>query len=300
MIKNGAGKNFSSYKSLRVTAYIFLIPSIIYYSLIWVYAFIRNVYISFTEYNLVNTPKFILFNNFIDLFADKYFWNALKNTSIFTVLVVPVSLVVSFAVALLINEITMGRVFYRTAIFITTSFSIVASAIVFRIMFNKEFGIINMYLFKTFDIAPIDWLTSSKYALFTTSIVAIWKNIGWYMMIYFAALQNTDSTLSEAAKVDGANEFQIIRLILVPQLRPVILLTSTVAIIGHLQIFALPLVMTRGGPSRSTETIVYYIYKAAFKSFEVGYATAMSMVLFGIVIVFTLIQLKVVGLNHEN
>jgi len=286
-------KSSSFTRNIRKAAYFFLIPSLIYYVTVWVYPLFRNIQISFLKYNFIDAPKFVMFDNYINLFKDKYFWNALKNTFAYTGIVVPILLISAFLVALLLNEIARGRRFFSTIIFITTSFSMVAVAIIFRLMFVTEFGVINMWLVNIFGMQPVGWLTDSRIALYTVAITGIWKELGWFMMIYLAAIQNVDVTLIEAAKIDGANAVQIIKNVTIPQLKPVILLTTIVAIILELQVFAQSYIMTGGGPSRSTETIVYYIYKAAFRSFDAGYASAMSLILFIIIFIITVIQLRV-------
>ena len=295
MRKNTKNSIKSLSKNKLRTAIILLSPAILYFTLLWVYPVFRTIQLSFFKYNFIDAQKFVAFKNYIEIFSDKYFWNALGNVSIYTVITVPVTVILAFLLALLVNELTIGKTLARTLIFVTNAFSLAATGIVFKMLFATRQGLINNYLENFFGIEPIEWLLNGKIAIYAIIIVGIWKGLGWFMLIYIAGLQNIDPNLTEAAKIDGANPFHVILYIIVPQLRPVILLTVIIGVIGSVQVMEQVMIMTRGGPARSTETIMYYIWNVTFRGFNVGYGTAATIIIAIILGIITLIQFKVIG-----
>ena len=211
------------------------------------------------------------------------------NTFIYLIVAVPVLVVLPLFVAILINQKIRGITLYKILIYLPVIVSIVVAAIAFKWLY-AEHGILN-YILEFFHLSSIGWLTDPKYAIYSVILVTVWKGIGYYMMIYLAALMSVPNELYEACDIDGANFWQKHLTVTVPHLMPTIALVSTISAISAMKIFAEIYVMTKGGPLNSTKTIVYYIYEKAFENLDLGLASAMAVVLLLIVIVFSVINI---------
>jgi len=271
--------------------YGFLAPSF-FLLLIFVLApLIFSLYLSFHQWNVVSAAKpFIGLENFQTLFADRAFWNALKNTAIYS-LHVPVGMAVSLAVALLMNQKIRGVNFLRTLFFLPSVSSFVAIALVWQWMYHPQFGLAN-YLLSWPGLPPLNWLRDPSTALFAIMLMSIWMGIGYQMVIFLAGLQNIPSEFYEAALTDGANAWQRFWKITLPLLKPTTFFILVTSIIGSFQVFAFVYVMTEGGPLHSTDVVVYHIYQNAWEYLKMGYASAMSWVLFLIIMAATWVQFK--------
>ena len=218
------------------------------------------------------------------------FWQALKNTFLYTVGVVPFGAAASLALALLLNRTILGSGFFRTAFFLPVITSTIAIAVVWLWVYDDNIGLLNLIL-RGLGFQPVRWLTSSKTALLSMIIMNVWRNAGYHMVIFLAGLQSIPESLYEAATIDGVNTFQRFRYITWPLLVPTtvfVLITNT---IFTFQVFGPIYVMTGGGPARSTSVIVYYLYQRAFEFQEMGYASAVAWIIFIILIGLTLFQL---------
>jgi len=235
---------------------------------------------------------FVGLENFKRLINDSTFRISFANTIKYAIFTVPITVVASLLLAVLLNKKIKGIAVFRTSFFFPYIASLVAVGAVWNMLFQPEYGPINNLL-RTIGIAnPPRWVVSTKWAMMAVIIVSIWKFMGYYMIVYLAALQGISPALYEAASIDGANGWRKLRYITIPLLTPTTFFVMMMLTIQCFKVFDLIYVMTGGGPGRSTNVLVNFIYNSAFVKFEFGYASAAAIVLFVIVLVVTLIQFK--------
>ena len=255
-----------------------------------------SVYASFTDWNGLSAPKFSGLKNYATMIQDPYFRKSLWNT-FFMMLAIPVGLVVSLGLALAMNRKMRGSTFFRTMYYLPVISSIAAVAILWQWAFNGDFGLINQVL----GLVGIDgpnWLQNAATVKPALMIMAVWKGLGYSMLLYLAALQSVPRHLYEAAALDGANAWKQFLNITVPMVRPVTFFLLVTSIIGGSQVFVEVNIMTpTGGPEFSSATIVWYIWQKAFDNLQMGYASAMSVVLGLLVFLVTFLQFR---LNRRN
>ena len=252
--------------------------------------FFQTFILSFLDYSKdIYSPAFVGFENYKILFNNPIFYKVLWNTFIYLFVAVPILAIIPLFLAILINQKIRGVTLYKILIYLPVIVSIVVAAIAFKWLYADQ-GILN-YLVTTFKLEPIGWLTDPKFALYSVIIVTIWKGIGYYMIIYLAALMSVPKELYEACEIDGANFLTKHLTVTVPHIMPTIALVTTISAISAMKVFAEIYVMTKGGPLNSSKTIVYYIYERAFENLDLGFASAMAVVLLVIVMVFSLINI---------
>jgi multiple sugar transport system permease protein len=287
-----------SYKQSTTAAYFFLAPAL---SAIFVFFFLPVIsafVISFTDFDIytlgdISTLRFIGFENYSKLFDDPLFFTALKNTFYFVILAGPLSIAVSLGTAMLLNsKLVKFKAIFRLSYFIPVVTTLVAVAVVWRFIYHPKFGIINYFL-SLLSIAPINWLGETSTAMPAIVLMSVWKNFGYNMIIFIAGLQNIPEDLYEAASIEGANGWQKFKSITIPMLAPTTVFISIITMIGYFQLFAEPYIMTQGGPLNSTLSIVQYMYQEGFRWWNMGYSASIAFVLFFIIMIGTLIQLKV-------
>lgn len=283
----------------KITPYLFLIPGCVILGAFIFYPMLRAIWLSLTDYNLIQDPEFIGFDNYTNLFQDKLFWKTLLNTVIYLIGVVPALVILPIFLAVLVNQKLKGVGFFRSAFFIPVVTSLVVAGIAWDWVY-KENGLLN-YALQIIGVItePIGWLTSTSTALFAVMVVTIWKGLGYYMIIYLAGLQSISPNLYEAADIDGANWWQKMTRITVPMLMPFVLVVSIMASVNAMKVFEEIYVMTGGGPLHSSETLVFLIYNEAFEKLNMGYASAAGVILFVLTLIISFINLKVTG-NKEN
>ena len=275
-----------------LTGYAFVTPQIIGFILLVLVPLINVFIYSFHNRNMLyGTNVFIGWGNYIKLFEnDKLFWKTLGNTFRFSILLVPLNLVLSFLLALYLGEQKFGSRYIRTVIFLPVVTSGVAWAIVWKYLLQSgTAGPINYFLSKIGIRGP-NWLTDKNWAMISVVINRVLKNLGTNVLIFLGAVMNMPKDVIEAARMDGADEWTVIRKIKLPLLMPTVLMVAIVTMIGSMRVFDTIRLMTDGGPEGSTMVLVYYIYHQAFKMFNTGYASAIAVVLFLIVLVLTIIQ----------
>ncbi|HEY4602041.1 MAG TPA: sugar ABC transporter permease [Cerasibacillus sp.] len=279
----------------KLTPYLFLLPGCVILGAFIFYPMLQAIWLSFTNYNMVSEPDFIKFDNYENLFQDELFWKTLKNTFIYLIGVVPALVIVPIFLAVLVNQKLKGIGFFRSAYYIPVVTSLVVAGIAWDWVY-KENGLLNYVLDLLGIIAePIPWLTSTDTAIFAVMVVTVWKGLGYYMIIYLAGLQSIPTSLYEAAQIDGANWWQQHTRITIPMLMPFVLIVTIMSSIAAMKVFEEIYIMTGGGPLHSSETLVFYIYKEAFDRLNMGYASAAGVVLFILTLIFSLINLKVMG-----
>ena len=278
-------------------AYLFLLPSFAGFLIFVVIPVLGSLALSFMNWNLLTPPRFVGLNNYSNLTRDPIFAQSFWNTIFYTVTIVPLQLAAGLAVALALNQAIRGVKLYRLIFFMPVVSSVVAAALVFQFMFNRDFGLISAIFWKFGDwtglpISPPDWLNSSAWAKPAVVILTLWKNMGFTMVIYLAGLQAVPHELYEAARVDGANAWQRFRNVTLPLISPTTFFLLVIQMIGAFQLFSEPYVMTRGqgGPAHATASLVFYIYESAFKFSQMGKASVIAWVLFAFILVCTLVQ----------
>jgi ABC-type sugar transport system permease subunit len=281
-----------------LTGYSFLFPSLVILVVFIATPIFFSLFLSFHRWNVVSTAKpFIGLENFARLAGDRHFWNAFRNTAIYT-LHVPVGMAISLAIAVLMNRRIRGVRALRTLFFLPSISSFVAVAIVWQWIYHPQFGLAN-FLLRTLHLPQIGWLSDPATALASIMLMSIWLGLGYQMVIFLAGLQGIPRELYEAAITDGASAWQRFIHITLPLLRPTIFFVLVTSLIGSFQVFSQVFIMTSGGPLSSTDVVVFHIYQNAWDYLKMGYASAMSWVLFIIIMVITWLQFRVMGRRVE-
>ena len=238
------------------------------------------------------------FRNYSQLLTDPLFWTALKNTFYYVIVAGPLSVGVSLGAAILLNsKLIKFKGIFRLTYFIPVVTNLVAVAIVWRFIYHPKFGLLN-YCLGIFGINPVDWLGDPNWAMPAIILMSVWKNFGYNMIIFIAGLQNIPDYLYEAAIMEGANAWQQFKKITIPMLAPTTVFISIITMIGFFQLFAEPYIMTQGGPLNSTLSIVQYMYQEGFKWWNMGYSASIAFVLFFIIFIATIVQLRIQK-SHE-
>lgn len=274
-----------------LVAAVMVAPNLIGLLVFMVVPTVISILMSFTDWNLLNTSSFIGLANFKEAFSDPLFWKTLKNTVVYVFWKVPFNIFISLILAVLINQRMYGRTFFRAILFLPMIASSVSVALLWQPLFDMSSGMLNKIL-TTIGLPPSTWIYDPKTSMMSVVIVALWKEIGYYMVMFLAGLQSIPSTYYEAASIDGASAARKFLFITIPLISPTTFFVMIISIIGSFQIFDLTTVLTAGGPSNSTNTLIMYVYQAGFRFFRMGYASALSTILFAIVLIFTIIQDK--------
>lgn len=279
-------KRSSNYRKSNLVGYLFISP-VIAGLLIWTIGpMLASAYYSLTNYNIVSPPEFVGVQNFVDLFTrDRLFIRSIKVTLNYALLFIVIGQVVSLLIAILLTQKARGMAFFRTLYYLPVVVPLVASSLLWRYMFNNEFGLINSII-EFFGMQGPNWLGSPDWALTSLVIMSIWGG-AVSTIIYVAGLQNIPEELVDASKIDGANPIQRFLRITIPLLTPTIFFNVVTNIIASFQFFVPAFVMTEGGPVRSTYFYNLNLYDKAFRWLQMGYASAMAWVLFMFIIVLT-------------
>lgn len=260
---------------------------------------------SLTDFDLyalasIGNLRFVGIANYVELLHLPLFWQALGNTLFFVAAGVPLSIAASLGAALLLNSrLAWFKPLFRTVFFAPVVTSMVAVAVIWRYLYHTRYGFIN-YALDAIGVAPADWMGDPRLAMPAIILFAVWKNFGYNMIIFLAALQSIPSDLYEAAELDGAGRWALLRHITLPALAPTMFMVSILTMAGYFQLFAEPYVMTQGGPLQSTVSVLYLMYEQGFKWWNLGSATAVAFVLFVLMFAITLLQMRVAGRGLEE
>ena len=276
----------------NLIAYSFILPNLLGFAIFTLVPMVFSLVLAFMKWDGANEVSWVGLNNFKQLLDDSTFRIALSNTFFYVIGTVPLTMAASLGLALLLNQPLRGRNFFRTTFFFPYVASLVAVAVVWNMLFHPAMGPVNQLLVTLGVENPPRWTASVDWAMPTVIMASIWKGMGYYMIIYLAALQGIPSYLYEAAEIDGANAFQKFRYVTLPMLTPATFFVSILLIISSFKVFDLIMVMTGGGPGRATNVLVIQVYNTAFREFRFGYSSAIAMVLFVIVLVITIIQFR--------
>jgi multiple sugar transport system permease protein len=276
-----------------ISAWLYIAPAFILLIFFVFFPTLRLIIDSFFEWDGMGTRRFIAFENYRLLFSDGEFWQTIKNSFVFIIGSVPTGMAISLVMALLIQKQVMGRGIFRTIFFAPVVTSLVAAGLIFVWLLNYDFGVLNLISDKL-GLAKVPWLVDEKYAMLSVVLMTIWKDAGFNMILFLAGLNGISQTYYEAARIDGASRLQMFWKITWPLLMPTTFFILVVRIIFSFRTFEQIFAMTKGGPVGSTTVFVYYIYEKAFTYFEMGYASAATVLLLLIVLTLTFIQFKVV------
>jgi multiple sugar transport system permease protein len=277
---------------------VFLSPALVGFGAFTAYPAVFSLILSFTDWDMNGPLRWIGVNNYFRMFRDPTAIRVFWNTVYFTIVTVPILLIVPLLLAIALNQKIRGIRFFRAAFFLPVISSMVAMSMVWQWIFNADFGLLNWVL-SLVGINGPKWLTSEDWALPAVMITSIWKNIGFNMMIFLAGLQGISTSYYEAAEIDGANTLQRFWHITIPSLKPTTLLVTAMTIINSFQVFDQVVVMTGGGPNRSSSVLVHYIYENAFQFYKMGYASSLGWALTMFVLALTLVQFRINKTNES-
>jgi ABC-type sugar transport system permease subunit len=281
------------------TWYLFIAPNVVLFLLFTLFTWGFLVYLSANDWSLLSAPTFIGLANYQQLLADAVFWEALKNTVVYTAIFVAPVAVASLVLALLINQRLPFVGVFRSAYYLPVVTSISVIALIWRfILLPQPEGPLN-YLLGLAGVPPQDWLIDPTQALPSVTLMQVWATMGYYMILWLAGLQGVPEELHEAAKIDGAGRWASFRHVTLPLLQPTTIFVVMIATIGALQMFGAVFLLTGGGPIHATTTVVYYIWQTAFMTYKMGYGAAASLVLFVVILIIALLQRHFLGWTNE-
>ena len=281
----------------RLVGYAFLVPDVLGLAIFVGLPIAGAFYISFHSWSGIGERSFNGLANYRSLLDDPFFVDSLKITAIYTFTFVPLLFVSALGLALLVNQRLQLTGVFRSAYFLPFMISLVVASVVWAFVLQERGGILNE-LIGLVGIDPQPWLGSTRLALVSIVIVTLWQGVGYSMIIFLAGLQDIPRDYYEAATIDGANAWQRFRRVTLPLLKPTSVFVLIISFISAFQLFDPIFVLTGGGPANATTTAVFYIYETAFEFLQLGYASALSVVLFAIILVFTLVQLRI--FRHES
>ncbi len=271
--------------------YLFILPTYVGFIIFILYPLIESMRISFQEFSLLRGSTYIGFDNYAQMFADPRLRISYVNTVTFTLFAVFFNAGVGLILAVMLNRRlpVLMRNLYRSIFFFPVLIAHTYIAVIWRFLYAQDTGVINYYL-GVFGVDAIPWLSNAHWAMAAIIILDVWKNTGFAMLVFLAGLQSIPNEYYEAAQLDGANERQLFFRVTIPLLSPTIFFILVIFMIGALQVFDTIIVLTAGGPGDATRSVVLYIYEIAFRTFNMGYAAAVSMTLFAIILVLTALQ----------
>lgn len=286
--------NRRSFITQRNAPWFFLAPTLLVFAVFMIYPIIQSFLLSFQSSDPLN-PGFAGLDNYKTLIKDPIFWIALKNNFIYLLIQVPLMVFIALVLTVLIGQpFVRAKGFLRMSLFLPAITALVASAMIIKLLFNSEYGIIN-YVLSQFNVESIPWLNHRVYSKLVIIIATTWRWTGYNMVILMAGYAGIPETLYESADIDGANAFQRFFKITIPLLKPVVLFVVITSTIGTLQLFDESLILTNGGPDNATITIGHYLYNVGFRYFKFEYAAALSYVMVLIIGVLSLVEMKVSG-----
>jgi multiple sugar transport system permease protein len=276
----------------NLIAYSFILPNLLGFAMFTLVPMVFSLALAFMNWDGANVVTFAGLDNFRQLIRDETFRIALVNTFYYVIGTVPPTMAAALGLALLLDQRLRGRNLFRTIFFFPYVASLVAVAVVWNMLFHPAMGPVNQFLVSLGVENPPRWSASVDWAMPTVILASIWRGMGYYMVIYLAALQSIPSYLYEAAEIDGASAWQRFRYVTLPMLTPATFFVSMMLTIACFKIFDLIWVMTRGGPGRATNVLVIHTYNTAFREFRFGYSSAIALVLFLIVLIITIVQFR--------
>ncbi|WP_435159089.1 carbohydrate ABC transporter permease [Haladaptatus sp. DFWS20] len=278
----------------------FALPYLLVFSVFLLYPLLKGFYMSMYDWNAFapSQSEFILFDNYTRMLQDPMFWKALRATVVFVVLTVPTLVILGLALALGVNRNVKGKRFLRTVFFSPYVLTVSVVSLIWAELYSPEYGPLNYYLGFLMNNPP-SWLNSFTFAMPAVALATIWWTVGFNFVILLAARQGVPDRLYEAARIDGATAWRAFKDITLPQMRPAIMFVMTVQFIASFQIFGQVYIMTNGGPGNSTQTLVMYLFRMAFREQEFGYGAAIGYFLFFVLVAVSLVNYYFIGGDNE-
>lgn len=289
----------ASWRGERIdwSGYLFVLPFFLPFLLFTVGAIGFGTYVSFTDWGIIGDPVWVGLENFRRALSDPFVPKVWGNTLVYGLMVVPATTVVALAFALFVNNRWLGSTIARTVFYAPNVVSVTVIGLVWVWLLDTQLGLINNYL-GLLGIGNVPWLTSTSWVLVGIALASIWWDAGFSMVIFLAGLQDIPRELKESARIDGANRFQVLRHITMPLLRPALSLVVTLLIIGTLRVFSQIYIMTNGGPANASASVIMYIYQVGFRLYELGYASALSLMLFATILVVTIVEMRILRVRQ--
>ena len=289
-------RRWTSRESL--TALLFILPSLIGFIAFYAVPAVRGVWISFTDWDLLRDAKFVGLANYADLLQDKEFWNALKVTIYYVLLNIPLQTILAIVIAVMMSRLTQSMV-VRAIMILPWLLPPVVVGLLWLWLLDPNLGIVNVTL-KSLGFPIIPFFGSPRWAMPTVAMINIWEYVGYTALLIFAGLQSIPGSVYEAAWIDGASDNHVFWKVTIPLLRPVLVFVIVTSVIGSFQLFDVIAITTKGGPVNATKVINWYIYEQAFTRFNMGYSTALSMVLFAILIFVSRVQMRLMRAGESD
>ncbi|MBU1101011.1 MAG: sugar ABC transporter permease [Bacteroidetes bacterium] len=277
----------------KLTPYLLVSPYIIHFILFVAFPVTFSIVLTFHKWNIISPMEYTGLTNYIRLFSDATFWKSLGNTLVFLVIHIPLQIIVALLIAEILNQNLKFRGFFRAAFFLPVVVSGVVVTILWQQLYGFDVGLLNRLLVKI-GLSKIGWLTDPDIAMPSIAIMATWKNVGLYVILFLVGLQTVPSHFYEAADLEGATRWQKFFKITIPMINPTIFMVVILSTIGGFSLFIEPYVMTGGGPLNSTISAVLYIYKQGFFYYHMGYASTLGIFFAGIILLVVVIQKKFV------
>jgi len=278
-------------RSEALWGYLLIAPIMLGFAVFFVWPIVASAGISLTRWDIFTPPKWVGLDNYANLARDPLFWKTIRNTGLIALIYVPLRVGLAMALALTLNSQVRFRGLWRAIFFLPVLTVPVASAAVWKWIYDPTYGLLNVVL-GVLGLDKQPWLSDVTTAMPAVVVVLVWIIVGRDMVIYIAGLQSIPREYYEAAEIDGAGRARMFRHITLPLLTPTTFFVAVISIMDALKVFDVVYMMTQGGPADSTRTIVYYVYDEAFRNFRMGYASAMTWILFLLILGFTLIQFR--------
>lgn len=278
--------------------YVIITPYIFHLLLFVIFPVVFSIFLVFHKWNIISPMEFIGLDNFAHLFADRLFWKSLLNTLIFVLIHIPLQIVISLTLAYFLNHKLAFTSFFRASYFLPVVISGVVITILWQQLYGLESGVFNRVLINL-GLNRVEWLSNPNIAMVSIAIMATWKNVGLYVILFLVGLQTVPKSYYEAAKVEGATPWQQFRFITIPAINPTIFLVVILSTIGGFSLFIEPYIMTDGGPLNSTLSAMLYIYKQAFGYYHMGYSATLS-IFFAIIIMGVVIIQRIFLESEDN
>jgi multiple sugar transport system permease protein len=280
----------------QIPGYFFLMPGFLFIFIFMIYPLVHSFILSFTNYNFAfdDKPIFCGLSNYIKMFSDSYFLDALRNTFVFSALFFPLMMVLALIVALMLEKVAHASGFFRSAIFLPVVVPLSLTGIIFQWILNEQYGLLNFFLEDVLGLGFLakNWLGDDTWAMVSIVFVSVWKYLGMVVVLYMAGLQSIPKDLYEAAEVDGASGLKRIFSITLPNLKESYVICGIWTIIQSVKVFEQPFIMTQGGPGTSTLVLYQYTWENAFKFLEMGYASSIAYIMGIIILLLSLLNLR--------
>ncbi len=272
-----------------ILPYFLVSPYLIHLLIFVAFPVVFSVILTFHKWNIISPMHYVGFDNFVRLFQDRLFWQAIYNTFIFLFIHIPLQIIIALTLAYFLNQKILFKGFFRASFFLPFIISGVVVTILWQQLYGYNSGLINNIL-KSIGLGKIEWLTNTHIAIISIALMATWKNVGLYVILFLVGLQTVPQRYYEAADVEGASQWQKFRYITLPAINPTIFMIVILSTIGGFGLFIEPYIMTGGGPLNSTLSAMLYIYKQAFEFYHMGYSATIGLSFSVIIMIIVVIQ----------